>query len=59
MKTVQDRLAAYYHWNDAHSLEQAVLVAKMQKINLGDVKKWSIQEGYLSKFKIFLSKQRS
>ncbi|MBU0501792.1 MAG: hypothetical protein KJ811_00920, partial [Candidatus Margulisbacteria bacterium] len=28
---VKDRLAAYYHWNDPQSLEQAIMVAKKQK----------------------------
>lgn len=53
---VKDRLAAYYHWNDAQSLEQAVLVASEQKIDLKNIKKWSANEGELEKFEMFKSK---
>lgn len=37
--SVKDRLAAYYHWNDPQALEQALMVAKAQKINLREVKR--------------------
>jgi predicted nucleotidyltransferase len=53
---IKDRLAAYYHWNDLQSLEQAVLVAKNQKINLEEIKEiaeWSKKEGFLLKFEKF------
>lgn len=39
--SVKDRLAAYYYWNDAQALDQAVMVAQAQKINLKAVKRWS------------------
>jgi hypothetical protein len=47
---VKDRLAAYYHWGDRQSLEQAVLVAKDNKIDLNELKRWSSVEGKLSVF---------
>lgn len=50
---VKDRLAAYYHWNDLQSLEQAVMVAKAQKINLHDIERWSIEENAREKFHHF------
>lgn len=50
---VKDRLAAYYHWNDPQSLEQALLVAGSQKINLRDIETWSIKENNIEKFKNF------
>ncbi|MDI6740798.1 MAG: hypothetical protein QME74_10605 [Candidatus Edwardsbacteria bacterium] len=31
---VKDRLAAYFHWNDRQSLEQAGLVADNRKIDI-------------------------
>jgi len=37
--SVKDRLAAYYHWNDQQALEQAVMVAESQKIDLRDIKR--------------------
>ena len=42
---VKDRLAAYFHWKDRQSLEQAVLVAKARDIDLAEVKRWSNAEG--------------
>jgi hypothetical protein len=51
---VKDRLAAYFHWNDRQSLEQAVMVAKAQKVNLANIKKWSKAEGFADKYAEFL-----
>ena len=53
---VKDRLAAYFHWNDRQALEQAVLVAKAQPIDLDNVSRWSDSEGNAPKFQVF--KQR-
>jgi hypothetical protein len=53
---VKDRLAAYYHWDDLQSLEQAIMVAKRKKINLREVRRWSIVEAKLDKYKMFLEK---
>jgi len=52
--SVKDRLAAYYHWNDPQALEQAVMVAKAQKVNLMDIKRWSVAEGHKEKQDTFL-----
>ena len=57
--SVKDRLAAYYHWNDQQALEQAIMVAKVQKINLREVKRWSEKEGHAEKYKDFLNRLRS
>ena len=48
---VKDRLAAYYHWNDAQSLEQAVLVASSAEVDLGEVERWSEVEGKGNEFR--------
>lgn len=50
---VKDRLAAFYHWKDLQSLEQAVLVAKAQDVDLKDVRQWSTSEGCEEKFEVF------
>ncbi len=50
---VMDRLAAFYHWNDLQSLEQAVLVVKFHKIEFGEVEDWSRAEGMLEKYEQF------
>lgn len=55
---VKDRLAAYYHWNDPQSLEQALLVAKRQKIDLREVKRWSKVEGHSEKYNEFVKRLR-
>jgi hypothetical protein len=51
---VMDRLAAYFHWNDLQSLDQAVMVASSQKISLAKLDAWAKREGAsdkLGKFK--------
>ena len=50
---VKDRLAAYYHWNDPQSLDQALMVARSQHIDLNNISKWSEKEGAKDKFKRF------
>lgn len=42
---VKDGLAGYYHWNDLQCLEQARMVAQSNKIDLVEVKRWSVKEG--------------
>jgi hypothetical protein len=51
---VKDRLAAYFHWNDRQSLEQAVWVAQAQPVKISEIQKWSIAEGMERKYKDFL-----
>lgn len=57
--SVKDRLSSYFHWNDEQSLEQALLVAQDQTINMSDVKRWAKAEGYQEKLKHFLKRLRS
>ena len=57
---VKDRLAAYFHWDDRQSLDQAVMVSKSQKIDMKNIEKWAHKEGNdekLKKFKQELEKQ--
>jgi hypothetical protein len=49
---VKDRLAAYYHWGDRQSLEQAVLVFKDNAVDLREVERWSEAEGKSVQFQI-------
>jgi hypothetical protein len=53
---VKDRLCAFYFWNDQQGLAQAILVAESQKVNLKEVKRWSIVEGKEHEYEIFKSK---
>lgn len=50
---VKDRLAAYYFWDDKQSLEQALMVAKENKIDIVEIKRWSIAENCEDKFNLF------
>jgi len=56
--SVKDRLAAFYHWRDKQSLEQAILVAEMQKVDFNEIKRWSEVEMSLDKYKIFRSEYK-
>lgn len=42
---VKDRLAAFLHWKDTQALEQAILVALKNRIELAKVKAWAAKEG--------------
>jgi hypothetical protein len=53
---VKDRLAAYYHWNDEQSLQQAVWVAQQNDVDLESIKKWSIKESSEQKYLNFYNK---
>jgi hypothetical protein len=50
---VKDRLSAYYHWNDRQSLDQAVMVARKNRVNIAEVRRWSIREQNYEKYRIF------
>jgi hypothetical protein len=52
---VKDRLAGFFHWNDRQSLEQALLVARDQEIDLVQIQRWSEGEGQRKKFESFFS----
>ena len=51
---VMDRLAAFYHWKDRQSLQQAVMVAQKHPVKLKAIEAWSGKEGMSDRFKIFL-----
>jgi hypothetical protein len=53
---VKDRLSAYYFWDDHQSLEQAILVAKHNKIDIPEIRRWSGVEQNLKKFNQFLKR---
>ena len=50
---IKDRLAAYYHWDDRQSLEQAVWVAQANDFDMESIKVWSLHEGMLEKYTLF------
>jgi len=50
---IKDRLAAFYHWGDRQSLEQAIMVAKKNKVTMKELERWSAGEQSLDKYEIF------
>ncbi len=50
---VKDRLAAFYHWNDRQSLEQAILVCLDNDIDMREIEKWTLKEGMKDRLKTF------
>lgn len=48
---VKDRLTGFYHNNDLQCLDQAVLVAQENPIDIDEIERWSKGEGKLEKFK--------
>ncbi len=54
-QSVMDRLAWFYFNNDRQCLDQAVMITKKQAVKISEVRKWSIEEGMIDKFEIFLS----
>jgi len=56
---VMDRLVAWYHWNDAQCLDQALAVARRHPIDLGRIEEWSRGEHALEKFQIFRERLRA
>jgi hypothetical protein len=51
---VKDRLASFYHWSDRQALNQAIEVCLDQYIDLEEIRRWSLDEGFENKFNIFL-----
>ncbi len=52
---VKDRLAAFFHWDDKMALEQALLVAREQPVDVADLRRWASTEGEAEKLEIFES----
>jgi hypothetical protein len=50
---VKDRLAAYYHWDDRPSLDQAVLVSLAKDVDFQEVRRWSLRENMKVKYEAF------
>jgi len=50
---IKDRLAAYLHWDDLQSLEQAVWVAEQNEFDMESVRTWAVNENEIEKFEVF------
>lgn len=56
---VMDRLAAFYHWSDAQSLDQAVAVARRHRVAMSRIRRWSRREGMEAKLAEFERRRRA
>lgn len=56
---VMDRLAAFYHWNDAQCMDQAIAVASRQPVDLDRIRSWSARESAGQRFEEFLARLSS
>jgi hypothetical protein len=52
---VKVRLAHFYHWGDRQCLQQAVMVAESNDVDIEEVEAWSSREGKLTEFREFIS----
>jgi hypothetical protein len=43
-QSVMDRLAAFFHWQDLQSFDQAVMVARHQRIDFEQIRQWARAE---------------
>ncbi|MEY3002505.1 MAG: hypothetical protein RLZZ428_880 [Pseudomonadota bacterium] len=53
---IKDRLAAYFHWDDRQSLDQAIWVAQENEIDLANIQEWATNEKEYEKFLVFKEK---
>ncbi|MFH1679853.1 MAG: hypothetical protein ABIH26_04330 [Candidatus Eisenbacteria bacterium] len=44
-------LAGYYHWNDRQCLEQAVLIARANRVDVDEAARWSRAEGMIARYR--------
>jgi len=56
---VKDRLAGFYYDNDNQCLDQAILVAQENQIDLKEIERWSMGEGKENLFKQIQNKLRT
>jgi hypothetical protein len=48
--SVKDRLTGYFYSNDAQCLEQAIMICKMNTVDIDNIRMWSDNEGQKDKF---------
>lgn len=44
-QAIMDRVAAYVHWNDRQSWDQAMMVAERQDVDWSRLERWTAEEG--------------
>ena len=56
---VKDRLAAYFYWNDAQALQQALWIGNLNRIDLTEIERWAQREKKTDKFTEFRQSLKS
>ncbi len=54
-QSTMDRLAWFYFNNDRQCLDQAVMIALKQPVDIKEIKRWSLEEGMESRFEVFMN----
>jgi hypothetical protein len=50
---IKDRLAAFFHWRDSQSLEQALQVGHVHRVSMIELARWARAEGHGEHFEEF------
>jgi hypothetical protein len=50
---IKDRLAAFFHWRDSQSLEQALQVGRGHRVSMKELARWAHVEGHAEDFEEF------
>lgn len=56
---VKDRLAAFFFWDDRQALKQALLVARAQRVNRAEIRRWARAERMTARLREFEAEMRS
>ncbi|MCD4814693.1 nucleotidyltransferase [bacterium] len=56
---VKDRLAAFFHWDDFQSLNQALLVSKNHNVSQKAILEWAAKEGCKDKYLVYLKRLKT
>lgn len=56
--SVKDRLASYFYWDDRQGLDQSIDICLECNIDIKEVKKWAVKEGFENKFQEFIQRLR-
>ena len=51
--SAKDRLTGYFYGNDAQCLEQAIMICRINKVNMSEIRRWAKNENQPAKFKEF------
>lgn len=57
--SLKDRLTGYFYGNDYQCLEQAVMIQKMNKVDMKNIQKWAEMENQPDKFNEFIKRIES